>query len=176
MTPRYSEEQQQQRELNARHDLEKLVKLLMDAASDIWRNPKISGRDRALHFGRGATLLATVDRLSQVILDLSDAGVRADRLADLHDMLEAAAILADGVKAPVAHRLRIAAAINKRVAGKAEKKRIIAEELAKLGRTDLPDKARAGHIQKRVGARAKPELEIGTITKYIRELRAEQTD
>src|SRR5207247_2968705 len=81
--PRLSEEQQ--RELNARRDLEQLVKLLMDAASGTWHDPKISGRDRALHFGRGAALRATVDRLSKAILDHSDAGVRADRLVDLHD-------------------------------------------------------------------------------------------
>jgi hypothetical protein len=108
--PRLSEEQQRQRELNARRDLEQLVEVMMDAASDIWHDPRLSGRDRALACGRSAVLLATVDRQSKVLLDHPDAGVRADRLLDLHDMVEAAAILASGLKAPVAHRLRTAAA------------------------------------------------------------------
>ena len=107
--PRLSEEQQQQRELNARRDLERLVGLLQEAASDICRDPKLIGRDRALAFGRGAFLLATIDRLSKVLLDHPDVDVRADRLIDLHDAIEAAVILAGGLKAPVAHRLRTAA-------------------------------------------------------------------
>jgi hypothetical protein len=106
--PRLSEEQQQQREQNARHDLEQLVETILKAASDICRDPKLLGRDRALAFGRGAFLLATIDRLSKVLLDHPDVDVRADRLIDLRDAIEAAAILAGGLKAPVAHRLRTA--------------------------------------------------------------------
>jgi hypothetical protein len=101
--PPLSEEQQRQRELDARSNLEQLVKTMLEAASDICRDPKLLGRDRALAFGRGAFLLAVVGRLSKVLLD-----VRADRLIDLHDAIEAAAILAGGLKAPVAHRLRTA--------------------------------------------------------------------
>jgi hypothetical protein len=107
--PPLSEEQQRQRELNARRDLEQLVGLLLEAASDKCRDPKLLGRDRALAFGRGAFLLATIDRLSKVLLDHPDVDVRADRLIDLHDAIEAAVILAGGLKAPVAHRLRTAA-------------------------------------------------------------------
>jgi hypothetical protein len=107
--PRLSEEQQQQRELNARRDLEQLVELLMNAASNIWHDPKLSGRDRALACGRSADLLSTIDSLSKVLLDHPNAGVRADRLIAFHDAIEAVAILAGGLKAPVAHRLHTAA-------------------------------------------------------------------
>jgi hypothetical protein len=106
--PPLSEEQQRQRELDARSNLEQLVKTMLEAASDICRDPKLLGRDRALAFGRGAFLLAVVGRLSKVLLDHPDVDVRADRLIDLHDAIEAAAILAGGLKAPVAHRLRTA--------------------------------------------------------------------
>jgi hypothetical protein len=104
-----SEEQQQQRELNARRDLDELVEILVGAASNIRDDSKLIGRDRALACGRGAILLATFDRLSKVLLDEPDAGVRADLLIDFHDLIEAAAILASGLKAPVAHSLRTAA-------------------------------------------------------------------
>jgi hypothetical protein len=68
--PRYSEAQQQRRELESRRALEELIKVL------------------------------------RKVLDHPDAGVRADRLVDLHDMLEATAIIGGCLKTPAANRLR----------------------------------------------------------------------
>jgi hypothetical protein len=79
--PRYSEAQQQRRELESRRALEELIKVLRKAASDAWHDQSLRGHgDRALYFGRSEILLATVDRQSKVMLDHPDAGVRADRL------------------------------------------------------------------------------------------------
>jgi hypothetical protein len=98
-----------QRELNARRALEKLVTLVMTDARDAWKEQEYLLRDRAPFFGRAATLLTTVDKLSKVLLDHPDVDVRADRLIALHDMLEATAFLADCLKDSTFHRLRTAA-------------------------------------------------------------------
>src|SRR6266566_3685443 len=125
--PRLSEEQQQQRELSARRDLEQLVELLAKAAYEIYRDSKFTGRDRALAWGRAATLFATLDRLLRVLLDQPGADVRADLLIDLHDALEAATILAPDLKAPVAHRLRTAARRGKKAARDDRRRDIVAK-------------------------------------------------
>jgi hypothetical protein len=127
--PRYSEAQQQQRELESRRALEQLVEFLMNAASDAWHDQRLWGHgDRARYFGRGATLLATVDRQSKVMLDHPDAGVRADRLVDLHDMLEATAIIGGCLNTPAARRLRGANARK----GKSERSQQIEEAVLKV--------------------------------------------
>jgi hypothetical protein len=100
----------EQREEAARRDLEQLVELLKKAAQDISCDSTFSGHIRAIAFGRADVLSATVDRLSKVLLDHSDADVRADRLIDFHDAAEAIATLAGGLKTPVAHPLRAAIA------------------------------------------------------------------
>jgi hypothetical protein len=115
--PRCSEAQQQRRELEGRRALEQLVEFLKNAASDAWHNQGLWGHgDRALYYGRSKILLATVDRQLKAILDHPDAGVRADRLVDLHDMLEAAAIIGGCLKTPAAKRLHSANAWGKRSA------------------------------------------------------------
>jgi hypothetical protein len=107
--PHLSEEQRQQRELNARRDLEQLVEHLVGAASDIWHDQRLWGHgDRARYYGRSADLITAVDKLSKMILEHPDADVRADRLIALHDGLEAAAIIGGCLKTPAANRLRTA--------------------------------------------------------------------
>jgi hypothetical protein len=124
--PHLSEEQQQQRELNARRDLEQLVTLMVNDASDAWRDQELPVRDRAPFYGRSVDLITTVERLSKALLDHPDAGVRADRLIDLHDALEAAAILADCLKNPIAHRRRTAANRKAKAAKDDQRREIVA--------------------------------------------------
>jgi hypothetical protein len=99
----------EQREEAARRDLDQLVKLLVKAAQDISCDSSFSGHIRAIAYGRADVLSAIVDRQLKVLLDHSDADVRADRLIDFHDEIEAIVILAGGLKTPVAHSLRITA-------------------------------------------------------------------
>jgi hypothetical protein len=113
--PRLSKKQQQQRELAAGRDLEQLVGFLRGAASDAWLDQRLWGHgDRARYFGRSADLITTVDKLSKVILEHPDAGIRADRLIALHDALEAAAIIGGCLKTPAINRLHAAALTEKR--------------------------------------------------------------
>jgi hypothetical protein len=180
-TPQRQLAEEERRESAARCALEQLVALLMAAASDTWHNTKLRGRDRALHRGRGDTLLATVDRLSKVILDHSDAGVRADRLIDIHDALEAAAILADGLKVPIAHRLRTAAATEKNREQAPRTAEIIEDEFNKL-REKYPNKdfkkdgpwKTARFLYQSVKQRREQEglskLETDTIGRYLAKL------
>jgi hypothetical protein len=190
VAPRFSEAQQQQRESTARCALEQLVELLTDAARDICIDPKFGGRNRALALGRGATLFAAIDRVSKALSAHPDAGVRADLLVDLHDAIEAAVILADGVKkVPVAHRLRTAFATETRLnkVRKPEVTNIICEEFEKF-RKQYPDwrpntPRRGAHyvaeflykpvntrITKLIRMKKKsPELKTDTIARYLRE-------
>jgi hypothetical protein len=104
--------QQQQRESAARHNLNGLVEFLMNAASDAWQVQRLweHGDRGRLYFGLGANLSAAVDRLSKMILEYPDAGVRADRLINLYDALEAAAFIGGCLKTPAPGRLRTAPA------------------------------------------------------------------
>jgi hypothetical protein len=109
--PRYPEAQQQQRELENRRALEQLVEFLVNAASDAWHDQRLWGHgDRARYFGRSVDLVTAVDKLSKAIREHPDAGVRADRLSALHDVLEAAAIIGGCLKTPATRRLRPVAA------------------------------------------------------------------
>jgi hypothetical protein len=109
--PHLSEEQRQQRELNARHDLEQLVEYLVGAARSAWQDQRLWGHgDRARYYGRSVDLVTTVDKLLKMILEQPDADVRADRLSILHDALEAAAIIGGCLKTPAAGRQRTPAA------------------------------------------------------------------
>jgi hypothetical protein len=127
--PRLSEEQQQQRELNARRDLNELVAYLVDAASNAWQVQRLweHGDRGRLYFGLGANLSAAVDRLSKVILEHPDAGVRADRLIDLYDALEAATFIGGCLKTPAAGRLRTAAATGVRSADSSQRDEVLVE-------------------------------------------------
>jgi hypothetical protein len=141
--PRLPEEQRQQRGLNARRDLEKLVKYLVDAARSAWEDQRLWGHgDRARYWGRSVDLVTTVDKLLKMILEHPDADVRADRLSILHDALEAAAIIGGCLKTPAINRLGAAALTEKRRAQAQASLRmaeIIEDEFNKL-RERLPDK------------------------------------
>jgi len=143
MAPRLSKEQEQQRESTAQCALEQLVEFLVNAASDAWHDQRLWGHgDRARYAGRSADLIMTVDKLSKVILDHPDAGVRADRLNALHDMLEAAAIIGGCLNTPAANRLRAVALTEKRRAQAQASLRtaeIIEDEFHKL-RKRFPNK------------------------------------
>jgi hypothetical protein len=191
MNPHYSEEQQQQRELNARHELEQLVKVLLDAARDAWQDQRLWGHgDRARYFGRGADLVAIVDRRLKEISEHPDAGVRADRLINLHDELEAAAIIGGCLKTPTVKRFRAVAVVENRrtTAQAARTAEIILDEFNKL-REKYPDKdfkeagpwvtGRDSRLRKPVDQRLKQEglrlrtantIEADTIGRYLAEL------
>ena len=110
-----AEEERRRLELEARGGLDQLVQLLTKAASDAWHDQRLWGHgDGARYFGRSADLIMTVDKLSKVILDHPDAGVRTERLVALHDALEAAAIIGGCLKTPAANRLRTVAVTEKR--------------------------------------------------------------
>jgi hypothetical protein len=170
MAPRLSKEQEQQRESTARCALEQLVEYLMNAASDAWHDQRLWGHgDRARYAGRGADLITTVDKLSKVILEHPDAGVRADRLNALHDMLEAAAIIGGCLNTPAAKRLRAVALTEERRAQAQASLRtaeIIEDEFNKL-REKFPNKdfqkdgpwktARSSLLQQSVNQRLEQE-------------------
>jgi hypothetical protein len=173
--PRYSDAQQQQRELESRRALEQLVEFLMNAASDAWHDKRLWGHgDRARYFGRNATLLATVDRQSKVMLDHPDAGVRADRLVDLHDMLEATAIIGGCLNTPAARRLHGA---NTRK-GRSAKSRLgenftlAVGKQFRLGHPNQNAKWVAGKSHKRVNellrARSEKQVRWSTVYSYLR--------
>jgi hypothetical protein len=131
------------RVITARCALKRLVWRLRDAASDAWHDQRLWGHgDRARYFGRSADLIRTVDKLSKVILDHPDADVRADRLIDLHDALEAAAIIGGCLETPAINRLRTAAVTEKsreKSAQEPRKTEIVEDQFSKL-REKLPDK------------------------------------
>jgi hypothetical protein len=186
--PRLSEEQQQRRELNARHDLEQLMEVLLGAASDAWNDQRLWGHgDRARYFGRSADLITIVDRRLKEILEHPDTGVRADRLIDLHDMLEAAVTIGGCLNTPAAKRLRAAPLAEKRRAqARAQVPRtaeIIEDEFNKL-REKYPDRDfkedgpwKTGRIpllhesvKRRLEQKSLPSLKTDTLGRYLNKL------
>jgi|SRR6516162_874219 hypothetical protein len=97
-------------EIGAKAALGWLVARMTEAAAAAaWRNPGFTGRDRALFHGRAEALQAAVERLWKLLADHPDTHVRTNRFNDLHDALEAAAILAGLLEDSVFHRARTSA-------------------------------------------------------------------
>jgi hypothetical protein len=109
---RLSEEQQ--RESTARCALEQLVEFLVKAANNVAQHGPL-GAGRAAYMGRATVLSTIVDRQLKMILEHRDAGVRADQLIDLHDLIETVASIGPCLKTPAAKRLRAAPLIERRV-------------------------------------------------------------
>jgi hypothetical protein len=189
--PRLSEEQQQQRELRARRDLEQLVEFLLNGARVACQDQRRWGTgDRARYFGRGADLISTVERRVKEIDEHPDAGVRADRLIDLRLMLDAAAFIGPCLKTPAVGRQRTNAARGKRLdkVRKPEVESIIREEFdvyRKQNPSWKPNTPRRGphyvakqlckpvnnRITKLLRVRKKsPGLKPGTIAEYLKAL------
>jgi hypothetical protein len=174
-----AEEERRRLELEARGGLDQLVQLLTKAASDAWHDQRLWGHgDRARYFGRSADLIMTVDKLSKVILDHPDAGVRTERLVALHDALEAAAIIGGCLKTPAANRLRTVAVTEKRrQQARAQVPRtaeIIEDEFNKL-REKYPNKdfkkkgpwKTARVLKQRCEREGQLALEADTIARYL---------
>jgi hypothetical protein len=188
--PPLSEEQQRQRALNARRDLEQLVEFLLSGALDASQDQRRWGTgDRARYFGRGADLNSTVERRVKEIDEHPDAGARADRLIDLYLMLDAAAFIGPCLKTPAVGRQRTNVARGKRLdkVRKPEVINIICEKFD-IFRKENPDwkpntPRRGAHyvaeflykpvnnsVTKLIRVKKKsPGLEHDTIARYLRE-------
>jgi hypothetical protein len=158
--------------------LDQLVQLLMgsalEAATD--RKVKFTDEERQRLHTHSNILSGAVAELVKILVNHPLEHVRENRLAELSEALGSAVLIASCViDNPTLRRLRTAATNATRSAEKKETKRIIADELAKLERPYLTDEAKARHIKKKVCARAGKDLETDTITKYMREIRVEES-
>jgi hypothetical protein len=146
----------------------------LDAASD--RKVNFTDEERERLRRQSGILSSAVAELVKILADHPLEHGREHRLAKLSEALGATTFIASHViDNATLRRLRTAATNATRSAEKEETKRIIADELAKLEHLDLTYNARAGLIRKKVCARAGKDLKTSTITKYMRELRAEKS-
>jgi hypothetical protein len=151
--------------------LDHLVQLLMgsalDAATD--RKPKFTNKEREKLHRQSSVLSGAVAELVKILTDHPLEHIREHRLATLFEALGSTTFIASYVvKNKTLDRLRAGAMVattNKRVARKAENKRIIAEEMARRGCVGPIDKATAEDIGDGV------DLQAGTIQKYERAIR-----
>jgi hypothetical protein len=183
--------EEQQRESTARCALEQLVKFLVKAANNVAQHGPL-GAGRAAYWGRATVLSTIVDRQLKVILEHPDAGVRADQLIDLHDLIETVASIGPCLKTPAAKRLRAAPLIERRVmqaqAQASKSAEIIEEEFVKL-RENHPDHdfqkdgpwktGRVQELRRAIKQRRekekdlqpyKPDAEADTIGRHLAEL------
>jgi hypothetical protein len=150
--------------------LELLAGAALDAASD--RKVEFTDVERERLRRQGGILSNAVDELVQILIDHPQEHIREHRLTALFAALGATTFIASHViNNKTLNRVRATPATNENVARKERIKEIIADELAKLSRSDLSDKAKASLIQKKVRARAgSDDLRVDTITKYMREM------
>jgi hypothetical protein len=162
-------------EQELRRGLAVLIRLLRGAIADTVQEGRLK-RDDEVRLGNERYFVARIPGLVKA-LDHPDPERHRERLYDFYAALGAAgSIIGRRVDDPILNRWRTATATGKNSARKERIKQIIADEWAKLSRSDLTDEAVANLIQKKVCARAKKtDLKTGTITKYMRELRAEES-
>jgi hypothetical protein len=151
-----------------------LVQLLVISAFDRGRRKVKFTDGESERLRRQSSILSSaVAELVKILADHPQANVREYRLAKLFEVVGSSAFIASHViDNPTLNRMRTAATNAARSAEKEETKRSIAKEWANISRSDyLTDEAIAGLIQKKICK----DLETGTITKYMRELRAENS-
>jgi hypothetical protein len=165
-------------EQEIRRGLAVLVRLLRGAVADTVREGRLTPDEHLRLYRYVRHFLPGIPRLVKA-LEHPDPEQRREQLYDFYAVLGAVAVsFGHRVDDPMLKRLidyeRGAELTRKNVARGNENKRLIAEELEKLRRDDLTDEAKAEHMRKNVCALAK--LKTGTITKLMREIRAEQMD